>query len=438
MRLSVFGLGYVGCVSAGCFADDGHKVVGVDKNQTKIDIINSGRSPIIERDIGDIIRRNVENGSLYATMDAHKAIAESEVSLICVGTPSNGNGSLDFKHIRRVCEEIGEALRDKDSYHVVAIRSTVLPGVAREIAIPALEEASGKKVGEEIAFCVNPEFLREGSSVYDFYNPPKTVIGEFDERSGQKIEVLYKDLEAPLFRIDIDSASMIKYADNAFHAVKVTFANEIGRLCKKFAVDSRIVMEIFCEDKKLNISPVYLRPGYAFGGSCLPKDLRAITYRAKQEDVEVPMIQSAIESNKKHVEAALTMIRESGKKHVGFLGMSFKAGTDDLRESPVVTAIEFLIGKGYDVSIFDRNVSIAKLMGSNKEYIEREIPHISRLMRQTAEEVVNESEVIVLGNAAPEHKQVLQDVNGTHKIIDLVGLYKKEDEVAFDYEGICW
>ncbi len=438
MKISVFGLGYVGCVSAACFADEGHRVIGVDKNQTKIDIINKGRSPVIEADIGDIINRTVRARTLRAVSDARMAIAQSDVSLICVGTPSNGNGSLDFKYIKRVCREIGAQLREKEKYHVVAIRSTVLPGVAQHIAIPALEKISGKKVGEEFGFCVNPEFLREGSSVYDFYHPPKTVIGEYDARSGDILQKLYAKLDAPLFRIDMDTASMIKYADNAFHAVKVTFANEIGRLCKQFDIDSRLVMEIFAKDTKLNISPAYLRPGFAFGGSCLPKDLRALSYKAKEVDVAVPLLNSTMESNRQHISAAIAEIRSLGKKKIGFLGMSFKAGTDDLRESPIVTAIEYLIGKGYSVSIFDRNVSIAQLMGSNKEFIEREIPHIARLMRESPEEVIADSEVLVIGNDAIEHKYALeQHMNGS-KIIDLVGLFDKKDKVNGNYEGLCW
>ncbi len=438
MRISVFGLGYVGCVSAGCMADEGHVVIGVDKNQLKVELVNAGRSPIIEKDIDGIISRTVAAGRLRATGDATDAVLNSDLSFVCVGTPSNGNGSLDFKHIGRVCTEIGAALRHKEGYHVVAIRSTILPGVARQVALPALVAASGKEPGKDFGFCVNPEFLREGSAVHDFRNPPKTVIGEYDPRSGQPLVELYRHLPAPLFRVDIETASMVKYADNAFHAVKVAFANEFGRLCKRFGIDSRRVMAIFIQDTKLNISPVYLRPGFAFGGSCLPKDLRAITYRAKELDVEVPLLAAAMESNRRHIEYAIDEIRRTGKRRIGFLGMSFKAGTDDLRESPVVTTIEYLLGKGYEVSIFDRNVSLANLVGSNKEYIEREIPHIARLMRASPEEVLAEAEVIVVGNESEEHRQALLRADRSQTIIDLVGLTLNGELKDHNYEGLCW
>ncbi|MDZ7337753.1 MAG: nucleotide sugar dehydrogenase [candidate division KSB1 bacterium] len=438
MRISVFGLGYVGCVSAGCFAEDGHAVVGVDKNRLKVDLINAGRSPIVEKDIDEIIRKAVAEGRLRATTDALDAVIHSDISFVCVGTPSNGNGSLDFKHIGRVCSEIGGALRYKVGYHVVAIRSTILPGIARQIALPALVASSGKEPGQGFGFCVNPEFLREGSAVHDFRNPPKTVIGEFDKRSGEPLVELYKHLPAPLFRVDIETASMVKYADNAFHAIKVAFANEIGRLCKRLGIDSRRVMSIFVQDTKLNISATYLRPGFAFGGSCLPKDLRAITYRAKELDVEVPLLAAAMESNRRHIEYAIDEIRRLGKRRIGFLGMSFKAGTDDLRESPVVTTIEHLIGKGYEVSIFDRNVSLANLVGSNKEYIEREIPHIARLMRESPDEVVAESEVIVVGNEAEEHRRALRHARPSQTIVDLVGLALNGELKETSYEGLCW
>ncbi|MCR4437648.1 MAG: nucleotide sugar dehydrogenase [bacterium] len=438
MRISVFGLGYVGCVSAGCLAEDGHTVIGVDKNQLKVDLVNAGRSPIIEKDIEAIIAKAVAAGKLRATQDATEAVANSDVSFVCVGTPSNGNGSLDFKHIGRVCTEIGGALRHKEGYHVVAIRSTILPGIARRVALPALVAASGKEPGRDVGFCVNPEFLREGTAVDDFRHPPKTVIGEYDERSGEPLVALYQHLPAPLFRVDIDTASMVKYADNAFHAVKIAFANEIGRLCKRLGLDSRQVMAIFVQDTKLNISPYYLRPGFAFGGSCLPKDLRAITYRAKELDVEVPLLGAAMESNRRHIEHAIDEIRRTGKRRIGFLGMSFKAGTDDLRESPLVTTIEYLIGKGYDVAIFDRNVSLATLVGSNKEYIEREIPHIARLLRSSPEEVVAESEVIVVGNESEEHRRALRSADASHTVIDLAGLVVNGELKDCSYEGICW
>jgi len=440
MNISIFGLGYVGCVSAACLADWGHDVIGVDPNLNKVDMINRGISPIIEKDIDVVIKRVVEKGKLRAVPDSKQGVDNADIILVCVGTPSNGNGSIDFKYIDRVCKDIGTALAERDEYVTVAIRSTMLPGIAEEIAIPVLEKYSHKKVGHDFGFCLNPEFLREGCSVYDFLNPPKTVIGEFDKKSGDALAELYKDLDAPIFRVGLREASMVKYADNCFHAAKITFANEIGRLCKRLGVDSREVMDVFMSDTKLNISTVYLKPGFAFGGSCLPKDLRAITYRAKQTDVEVPMLSAVLESNRKHIEYAIEKITETGKKNIGFLGMSFKPGTDDLRESPAVTLMEHLIGKGYNLTIYDKNVSIARLIGSNKEYIEREIPHIAKLMSGSVDEVIEKSEVLVIGNNAKEYESVLEKTDRSKPIIDLAGLAASNNGAITEvkYEGLCW
>ncbi len=440
MNISIFGLGYVGSVSAACFAQMGHQVIGIDTNANKVNMINQGIAPIVEQDIEEIIKRQVASGRLRATQNVEEAVSHASVIFVCVGTPSNGNGSIDFKHIQRVCAEIGDALKNKEAFTVVAIRSTMLPNIAEEVAIPNLEWHSGKIAGHDFGFAVNPEFLREGSSVYDFYHPPKTVIGALDKAAGDTLEKLYEAIDAPLFRLSIGEASMIKYADNAFHAIKVTFANEIGRLCKVFGIDSRKVMEVFTRDVKLNLSPYYLKPGFAFGGSCLPKDLRAITHCAKQADVEVPLMKAAMESNEEHIRFTLEKVKDHGKKRIGVLGLSFKAGTDDLRESPVVTLVEQLIGKGYDVSIFDKNVSIARLIGSNKEYIEREIPHIAKLMCGSVQEVLAKSEVVVVGNKAEEHEAVLGELKNGHKIIDLTGLKnaKNGNLKEVDYEGLLW
>ncbi|MCJ7646138.1 nucleotide sugar dehydrogenase, partial [bacterium] len=288
MRISVFGLGYVGCVSAACLARDGHKVMGVDINQNKVDIINSGRSPVVEKDIDEIIKEVVKSQKLIATTDVKEAVGNSEISMICVGTPSNDNGSLDLKYVKRVCVEIGTGLREKDEYHVVVVRSTMLPSSVEEELIPILEKTSGKKAGVDFGVCMNPEFMREGSSVYDFYHPPMTVIGELDKRSGGIVEEIYANIDAPVVRTAIRVAEMIKYVSNAFHGLKVCFANEIGNICKKLGIDSHEVMEIFCMDKKLSLSPYYLKPGFAFGGSCLPKDLRALLYRGRREDLRLP------------------------------------------------------------------------------------------------------------------------------------------------------
>src|SRR5215831_7684976 len=398
MNLGVFGIGYVGCVSAACFAKDGHDVTGVDVNPTKVEIINSGHSPIVEPGIGELMHEAVDSGRLRAMTSAAEAVSRSEVSLVCVGTPSNTNGSLDLRYVSRVCEEIGAALSPKQERHVVVIRSTMLPGTIQNVVVPTLEQTSGKKAGLDFGVCINPEFLREGTSLQDFYAPPFTLIGADDDQTVAAVSALYRNIDAPLFQTDVKTAEMIKYVCNTFHALKVSFANEVGNICKALAIDSHAVMEIFCQDTKLNLSPYYLKPGFAFGGSCLPKDLRAINYKAKELDVEVPLLGSILTSNRQPAERAVDAVLRTGRKKIAVLGLSFKSGTDDLRESPMVSLIETLIGKGYQLSIYDRDVSLARLFGANKEYIEREIPHISQLMCSTIDEVLESSEVIIIGN----------------------------------------
>ena len=437
MRLSVFGLGYVGCVSAACFAKEGHEVVGVDVNPTKVEIINDGRSPIVEPGMDELIAEVVAAGRLRATTAAKEAIESSDVSLVCVGTPSAPNGSLNLTYVKRVCEEIGAAIEGKSRPHTVVIRSTMLPGTIEGVVVPTLEIYSGKKVGRDIGICINPEFLREGSSLADFYSPPFTLIGADDEETARMVSRLYARIEAPLFVTSIKSAEMVKYACNCFHALKVSFANEIGNICKALGIDSHEVMEIFCRDTKLNLSPYYLKPGFAFGGSCLPKDLRAIMYKAKELDVEAPVLSAILPSNRLQVERAVEMVLRRGKKRIGVLGMSFKAGTDDLRESPMVALIETLIGKGLQLAIYDKDVSLARLFGANKEYIEREIPHISKLMRNDLKEVIDEAEVIVVGNRSPEFREIEKMRRDGQKIIDLVRLFEEKKSGDW-YEGICW
>ncbi|HEY6247761.1 MAG TPA: UDP-glucose/GDP-mannose dehydrogenase family protein [Pyrinomonadaceae bacterium] len=436
MKLSIFGLGYVGCVSAACFAKEGHEVIGVDVSATKVAIVNEGDSPIVESGIGDLIKNVVTARRLRATTDTNDAVENSDVSLICVGTPSNPNGSLDLSYVKRVCEQIGERLKTKSERHVVVVRSTMLPGSVSEVVIPALETASGKKVGSDFAVCINPEFLREGTSLKDFYAPPFTLIGADDEKSAETVRSLYASIDAPVYSTSVNTAEMIKYVCNCFHALKVSFANEIGNICKALSVDSHEVMDIFCQDTKLNLSPYYLKPGFAFGGSCLPKDLRAINYKAKQLDVEVPILSSILTSNKLQIQRAVEMIVASNKKRVGVLGFSFKAGTDDLRESPMVVLIETLIGKGYSLSLYDRDVSIARLFGANRVYIEKEIPHISTLMRATIDEVLTNSEIIVIGNKANEFQNIRARLRADQILIDLVRIDDATSEGS--YQGICW
>jgi GDP-mannose 6-dehydrogenase len=433
MRISIFGIGYVGCVSAACFAHAGHDVIGVDVNPTKVDIINSGKSPIVEPQMNELISDVVKAGRLKATTDSLQAVQSSDVSLVCVGTPSKPNGSLDLGHVQRVCEEIGAAIATKDKRHIVVIRSTMLPGSVENVAVPALEKGSGKK---DFGVCVNPEFLREGTSVKDFYAPPFTLIGADDEETANVVRSLYSNIDAPVFITATKTAEMVKYVCNCFHALKVSFANEIGNICKAMELDSHEVMKVFCADTKLNLSPYYLKPGFAFGGSCLPKDLRAVSYKAKELDVDVPLLSAITATNKLQVEKALDMVLSTGNKQVGVLGFSFKAGTDDLRESPMVTLIETLLGKGLELVIYDRDVSLARLFGSNKAYIEEEIPHIAKLMRSSIDEVLNSANTIVIGNRSEEFRQIESRLRPGQTVIDLVRLFDRTS--GNGYQGICW
>jgi GDP-mannose 6-dehydrogenase len=437
MKISVFGLGYVGTVAAGCLASEGHTVIGVDTSQTKVDLINKGQSPVIEKDIGEILFSTVSEKRLKAITDAREAVLETELSFVCVGTPSRFNGNLDISFLRRVCEQIGSVLREKAGYHLVVIRSTILLGTMKDVVIPVLEEFSGKMAGIDFGVCNNPEFLREGTSVHDFQHPPKTVIGSRDERSAKKLANLYEKIDAPLFITDIETAEMVKYIDNVWHALKVGFANEVGNICKTLEIDGHLVMDIFCQDRKLNISQAYLKPGFAFGGSCLPKDIRALAYKAKSLDLNLPILNAILPSNHLQIERALQMILLQKCRKISVLGFSFKAGTDDLRESPVVELIERLVGKGFDLRLYDRNVNIASLVGANRDYILNIIPHISKLMVPDLNEALAHGEVIVIGNNAPEFKDALERVRPDQLVIDLVRL-DGERRSGQGYEGICW
>ena len=437
MKLSIFGLGYVGCVSAACFADRGNEVIGVDVNTLKVGIINDGKSPIVEPGIAELIAEAVKQNTLRATTDANEAVAASDVSLVCIGTPGNHNGSLDLSHIKRACQQIGEALAQKSRYHIVAMRSTMLPGTIEQTVIPTLEIFSGKRAGRDFGVAVNPEFLREGSSIYDFTHPPFTLIGADDEETSLPLQRLYAGTDAAMITVGIKEAEMVKYACNSFHALKVAFANEIGNISKALGVDSHVVMDVFCKDTKLNLSPYYLKPGFAFGGSCLPKDIRAITYKAKELDVEVPLLNSILLSNRQQIERAIDTVLRTGYKNVGVLGLSFKAGTDDLRESPMVTLIETLIGKGLKLTIYDRDVELARLFGANKQYIEREIPHISSLMNADLNSVIEGSEVVIIGKKEDEFRVLADKLNNGRVIVDLVRLFDVAD-ARKQYKGICW
>ncbi len=437
MRISIFGLGYVGAVTAACFAKDGYDVIGVDIASAKVDAINAGLSPIVEKDLDVYMAEGVKSKRLRATTDAKEAVLNSELSLICVGTPSRPNGNLGVAYLHQTCEEIGAILKDKKDFHTIVVRSTMLPGTLRSLVIPTLEAASGKKAGIDFGVCNNPEFLREGTAIYDYYNPPKTVIGASDPKSAELVASLYKDLKAPLIVTDIEVAELAKYADNAWHAVKVAFANEIGVVAKAFGVDGHAVMDIFCQDTKLNLSSYYLKPGYGFGGSCLPKDVRALNYAAKTQDLDLPLLASVLPSNVVHIERGIQLILEKDTAKIGILGFSFKAGTDDLRESPLVHVIETLIGKGKDLKVYDKNVNLAKLVGANKDYIMHRIPHISRLMVESIDTVLEHAEVIVIGNGDPAFKDILPRLKAGQQVIDLVRITEQKSEKG-RYEGICW
>jgi GDP-mannose 6-dehydrogenase len=416
MNISVFGLGYVGCVSAACLARLGHRVIGVDVNPQKVNLVQSGQSTIVEEEITEIVHQAVCAGSLTATVSATDAVAATDVSLVCVGTPSNENGSLNLAYVESACRSIGEGLAAKPEYHLVVVRSTMLPGSIRGTVIPALEESSGKKAGTDFGVCINPEFLREGTSVKDFLQPPYTLIGCDSARESDLVARMYEGIEAETIQVPIETAEMIKYASNSFHAVKICFANEIGRLCKALGVDSHELMDVFAKDDKLNISKAYLRPGFAFGGSCLPKDVRALNYFAKVSDVEAPLLGSLLPSNQAHLEQALKIITRGGRRNVGVVGLSFKPGTDDLRESPLVLLVEHLIGRGFPVKVFDNHVHLSKIFGANKQYIEKEIPHIDNLMVPTLAELIEFAEVVVVGHQHPEI--VSEKLNGK-EIVEL-------------------
>ncbi|AGZ35878.1 MAG: nucleotide sugar dehydrogenase [Pseudomonas sp.] len=435
MNISIFGLGYVGAVCAACLSARGHTVLGVDISPAKIDLINQGKSPIVEPGLEALLLDGVSKGRLRGTTDVQAAIFATDLSLLCVGTPSKKNGDLDLVYMEAVCREIGTALRYKAGRHTVVVRSTVLPGTVKNVVIPILEAASGKKAGEDFGVAVNPEFLRESTAIKDYDFPAMTVIGELDSQSGDLLASLYEGLDAPVIRKSVEVAEMIKYTCNVWHATKVSFANEIGNIAKASGVDGREVMDVVCQDYKLNLSRYYLRPGFAFGGSCLPKDVRALTYRASQLDVEHPLLASIMASNRNQVQNALDLIERQDKRKIALLGLAFKAGSDDLRESPLVELAERLIGKGYDLRIFDANVEYARVFGANRDYIESKIPHVSSLLHSDLDQVIDDAEVIVLGNNDARFAQALEASDGK-RVIDLVGFMPQTSDAQ--RQGICW
>lgn len=439
LSISVFGLGYVGSVSAACFASMGHRVIGVDVNPAKVEMMESGRSPIIEAGMNELVAEGHKACRLHATVDSTAAVLDSDISFVCVGTPSLRNGKLDLSHIEKMAHEIGAALRKKTSHHTFVLRSTVLPGTTETIVIPILETESDKRAGRDFSAAYNPEFMREGTAVADFLQPPYTIFGAQDAAQLAPLRELYSKTPGKVFETSIAVAEMVKYFSNAFHAVKVTFANELGTLCKQLGVDTQAVTEIFTSDTRLNISPAYLSPGFAFGGSCLPKDLRALTYKAKELDLKLPMLESLMLSNSEHIERAVEAVMRANKRKIAQLGLSFKAGTDDLRESPQVQLVKRLLGEGYEVKIWDRDVSLGRLAGSNRQYIEEVIPHIGSLLSSDLDAVLQWGEVVIVGNKSVTKEDLVRRLRKDQTVIDLVNLNKahRADDAPF-YEGICW
>ncbi len=438
MRVSIFGLGYVGAVSSACFADMGHSVIGVDISQAKLDMIMSAKSPVVEPGVEERIATAVAEKRLTVTTDVRAAVLESDVSLVSVGTPSAANGTPDLGALKKVVTDIGSAIKDKDSSHAVVIRSTIPPGTIRDLIVPTLEESSGRKLDDRLVVANNPEFLREGSAVKDFYAPPFTVSGSPTASGHAVLKELYAGIDAPIHEVECEAAEAIKYLSNTYHAVKISFANEMGALLKMHGMDSRNAMRLFCEDRQLNISSAYLRPGFAFGGSCLPKEIRSVAALARSGNIQLSLIESLITSNNQHIDRAFEMISKHGRQQIALLGLAFKSGTDDLRESPFVALAERLIGRGYDLKIFDESLELARLVGSNREFIEREIPHLDRMLQQSPETALQGANIVVVGHANKNTLQLLTSGSKKLNIVDLQG-YKELEDADFDnYEGICW
>jgi len=436
MRISVFGMGYVGCVTAAALSRRGNVVVGVDVNRQKVQAIKRGQAPVMEKGLSELIADRVRNGYLTAMERGVDAVQETDISLVCVGTPAKKNGSFDYRHLLSAIWEVGEGIKRKSESHAVALRSTMLPGTTETMVIPELEKSSGKKAGVGFSVLANPEFLREGSALSDFDNQPFVIIGSMAGGDGIVLEKLYEGT-GPVFHTSLKTAETLKYVCNTFHALKITFANEIGNICQALGIDSHEVMDLFCRDTKLNISPAYLKPGFAFGGSCLPKDLRALLHQAKTLDLQVPLLSAILESNQLQIRRAIDLVMESGVKKVGLLGLTFKPGTDDLRESPLVNLCESLIGKGIDLTVFDPNLILENLVGANKTYIEEQIPHIGRLLCDSVDEVIAKSELVIVGNRYPHLREKIQSLNGNLPVLDLVRVID-DGQLTSSYRGIAW
>ena len=438
MKISVFGLGYVGAVSCGCLPELGHEVIGVDTNPLKIRMINDGQSPVVEEGINELISAAVKNGKLRATSDVEHAVLNSEVSLISVATPSNPNYSPNLTAVDEVIRSIGAVLRKKIEPHVIVLRSTVQPGTTANRILPILLESSGRLLGQGLSLVFNPEFLREGSSVRDFHNPPQTVVGSLDEAGYVALEQMYAGLPGLFVRTSTEVAESVKYLCNVFHALKIVFANEAGSVLKASGLDGREVMKIFCQDTQLNISAAYLRPGFAFGGSCLPKEVKGFLTLARELNVPIPALGGLLDSNEVHIKRAYDLIARDGRRKVALFGLAFKPGTDDMRDSPLVALAERLLGKGFEISIYDGFVKLSRLLGKNKEFIEREIPHLDRLLRESPEAALHDAEILVIGHADAQVRQAIVAAARGRRIVDLSGYADLSNVPGAEYDGICW
>ena len=438
MNISLFGLGYVGAVTATCLAELGHKVTGVEVSRDKVDMINDGKAPVVEPELQERIAAAVAGGMLSATDDSATAVLSSDVSIICVGTPSDGSGGVSLDAVEKVMTQIGTVLRGKRGAHTVVVRSTVPPGTTETRLTPILEAASKRRIGRDLELCCNPEFLREGSALRDFYHPPFNIIGSPSEKGPLLIEEIYRDLQAPVIRTSCGIAESVKYVSNTYHALKITFANEIGSLLKAKGIDSRRVMEVFCQDRQLNVSAAYLLPGFAFGGSCLPKDTRALVRLGRTNDVKLPLLEQILASNETHVDRAYRMITDSGRRSVALFGLAFKPNTDDLRESPLVALAERLIGRGYPIRIFDRHVELSRLTGKNRDFIAREIPHLERLLAASPEQALDGTETIVIGHVGADELAAIEKHYDGQDLVDLAGIGSLQKMGGASYHGICW
>src|SRR5882724_1909331 len=438
MKISIFGLGYVGAVSLACLARDGHSVIGVDVDEAKLELIRGGKTPVVEEGMVELMARVAASGKVSVTTDVIQAVLDSELSLICVGTPSAPNGSQDQSAIVKLAHDLGRAMRAKADGHVFVFRSTLVPGTVEDVLRPIVERESGKRDGEGFHVCFQPEFLREGTSIRDYDRPPFTVVGANGAAALTRLRELFGHLPCEFVHTSIRAAEMVKYCCNNFHALKITFANETARLCEAMSVDAFQVMDLVCKDRQLNISPAYLKPGFAFGGSCLPKDLRATMYLAKTRDVELPMMGNVLQSNRIHVEHAIAKVLASGRRRVGMIGLSFKTGTDDLRESPLVLIAEQFIGKGLSLLVYDPEVHLSRLLGANRRFIEQHVPHIGSLMREEIESVIGESDILVVGlSDAKIFEALARHAREDQIILDLVNIPQR-GALRSKVMGLCW